>query len=91
MEVRIAMSCKETLAPEGGLRLLILNTLEPNPNAHLTHAVAEGFADVLGPDRVHVARYADACARVSQGPLQRRAAVRRPSDAHRGHSGTAAA
>src|SRR5208283_3945319 len=43
------------------LRLLILNTLEPNLDSHLTHAVAEGFAGVLGSDRVHVAQYDNAC------------------------------
>jgi len=43
------------------LRLLILNTLEPSLDARLAHAVAEGFANVLGPERVHVAQYADAC------------------------------
>src|SRR5208337_813696 len=56
------MSFKEECTPGRDLRLLILNTLEPNLNAHLTHAVAEGFASVLGPDRVYVAQYADACA-----------------------------
>ena len=56
------MSRKEQCIPREDLRLLILNTLEPNLEAHLTHAVAEGFANVLGPDRVRVARYADACA-----------------------------
>jgi glycosyltransferase involved in cell wall biosynthesis len=44
------------------MRLLILNTLEPNVNAHLTKAVAEGFSAVLGPSEVHVAQYANACA-----------------------------
>jgi len=44
------------------VRLLILNTLEPNLNPYLTHAVAEGFAGVVGPDRVHVAQYSNACA-----------------------------
>ncbi len=56
------MSGKEEPALGGDLRLLILNTLEPNPNAHLTQAAAEGFANVLGSDRVQVAQYASACA-----------------------------
>ncbi len=55
------MSFQEQCALEEDLRLLILNTVEPSPNSRLTYSVAEGFAKLLGPDRVHVARYADAC------------------------------
>lgn len=44
------------------MRLLILNTQEPNLNAHLTQAVADGFVAVLGKDRVYVAHYSNACA-----------------------------
>ena len=44
------------------MRLLILNTREPNLNVHLTNAVVDGFATVLGEDNVHLARYDNACA-----------------------------
>ena len=81
------MSLEEERDPGGDLRLLILNTLEPNLDAHLTQAVAEGFASILGPDRVHVAQYGNACALFRQAAVQRRAAPGRLGDAARRSSG----
>jgi glycosyltransferase involved in cell wall biosynthesis len=44
------------------MRLLILNTREPNLEVHRTNAVVDGFAALLGNDNVHLAQYDNACA-----------------------------
>jgi glycosyltransferase involved in cell wall biosynthesis len=55
------MSFQEQRDGREGLRLLVLDTVEPSPNSRLASAVADGFADILGPGRVHVVQYAEAC------------------------------